>query len=135
MVVLMTRTLGLAGAVVALSASIVWAWNVQAETQKADVQTVEIAAERFSFTPSEVKTRVGRTVTFKLTSDDTDHGFRIIGTSVNVEIPKRGRGAITVSFTPEKPGRYTFECSKLCGAGHGFMRGILIVDDAAKGER
>ena len=25
------------------------------------------------------------------------------------------------------PGRYVFECSRMCGAGHGFMRGTLIV--------
>ncbi len=99
------------------------------------VQTVDIAAERFSFTPSEVKTRVGTTLTIRLTSDDTAHGFRIIGTNVNIEIPKRGRGVTSVSFTPETAGRYTFECSKLCGAGHGFMRGVIVAEDAAKGDR
>ena len=95
-------------------------------------QTVDIAAERFSFSPSEIKTRVGTTLTIRLTSDDTAHGFRIIGTNVNVEIPKRSRGTTTVSFTPETAGRYTFECSKLCGAGHGFMRGVIVAEDAAK---
>ena len=30
-------------------------------------------------------------------------------------------------FTPAKAGRYTFECSKLCGAGHWFMRGVIVV--------
>lgn len=92
-------------------------------------QTVDIIAERFSFTPSEVKTRTGTTLTIRLTSDDTAHGFRIIGSNVNVEIPKRSRGTTTVTFTPEKAGRYTFECSQLCGAGHSFMRGEIVVED------
>jgi cytochrome c oxidase subunit 2 len=96
-------------------------------------QTVDVAAERFSFTPSEVKTTVGTTLRIRLSSDDTAHGFRIIGTNVNVEIPKRSRGTITVSFTPETAGRYTFECSKLCGAGHDFMRGEIVVADAPGG--
>lgn len=98
-------------------------------------QTVEIFAERFSFTPSEIKTTLGTTLTIKLTSDDTSHGFHIIGTNVNIEIPKRGRGTTTVTFRPEAAGRYTFECSQLCGAGHSFMRGTLIVtapDEAKK---
>ena len=95
-------------------------------------QTVDIAAERFSFTPSEVRTRVGTTLTIRLTSDDTAHGFRIIGGNVNIEIPKRSRGVATVTFTPEKAGRYTFECSRLCGAGHSFMRGVIVVEDRAK---
>lgn len=93
------------------------------------VQVVEISAERFSFTPSEVKVPAGTRIEFRLRSDDTDHGFRIIGTEVNVRIPKRGKGAATVTFEPRKPGRYTFECSKLCGAGHSFMRGLIIVTE------
>ncbi len=94
------------------------------------VQTVDVLAERFSFTPSEIKTTVGTTLQIRLESDDTAHGFRIIGTDVNIEIPKRGRGTTTVTFNAEKAGRYTFECSQLCGAGHSFMRGVIIVSDA-----
>jgi cytochrome c oxidase subunit 2 len=94
-------------------------------------QTVAIAAERFSFSPSEVKTRVGTELTITLTSDDTAHGFRIVGSDVNIEIPKRGRGSATVTFTPDKPGRYVFECSQLCGAGHSFMRGVIVVSESA----
>jgi heme/copper-type cytochrome/quinol oxidase subunit 2 len=32
-----------------------------------------------------------------------------------------------VTFEP-KAGRYTFECSHLCGAGHEFMRGVIIAE-------
>ena len=98
-------------------------------------QVVEVSAERFSFTPSEIKTVVGTTLTIKLRSDDTAHGFRIVGTDVNVELPKRGRGVATATFVAERAGRYTFECSKLCGAGHGFMRGVIIVSETAAGQR
>jgi len=91
--------------------------------------TVHIVAERFRFTPDEIRVRRGATVEFVLESDDTDHGFRILGTDVDRVIPKRGRGTITVTFTPDRSGRYSFECSKLCGAGHDFMHGVLIVED------
>ena len=97
----------------------------------ASEQTVDVQAERFSFTPSEIKTTVGTTLQIRLQSDDTAHGFKIIGTDVNIEIPKRGRGTTTVTFKAEKAGRYTFECSQLCGAGHGFMRGVIVVADAS----
>ena len=90
---------------------------------------IEIVAERFRFTPDQIRVRRGVTVEFRLESDDTDHGFRIVGTDVDRVIPKRGRGAIVVTFTPEHAGRYTFECSKLCGAGHEFMQGVLIVEN------
>jgi cytochrome c oxidase subunit 2 len=91
-------------------------------------QVVEIFVERFSFTPSEFRVKAGAPVEIRLRSDDTDHGFRIVGTDVNVAIPKRGKGVATVTFVPPTPGRYVFECSKLCGAGHGFMRGTLIAE-------
>jgi cytochrome c oxidase subunit 2 len=90
---------------------------------------IEISAERFSFTPSEIKATAGTTLRFELRSDDTDHGFHIIGTDINIEIPKRGRGTAMVEFTPGHAGRYSFECSHVCGAGHSFMRGVIVVRD------
>ena len=99
-------------------------------------QIVDVLAERFTFTPSEIKTTVGTALEIRLESDDTAHGFRIIGTDVNIEIPKRGRGTTTVTFKAEKAGRYTFECSQLCGAGHSFMRGVIVVSEpGAAGSR
>ena len=101
----------------------------QAQPTPATEETVDVLAERFSFSPSEIKTTTGTTLQIRLQSDDTAHGFKIIGTDVNIEIPKRGRGTITVTFKAEKAGRYTFECSQLCGAGHSFMRGVIVVAD------
>jgi cytochrome c oxidase subunit 2 len=96
--------------------------------------TVAITAERFAFQPSEIKIPAGTTLKVILSSDDTNHGFRIKGQGVNVEIPKRGRGTITATFTPPTPGRYVFECSRICGAGHGFMRGTIVVTEPEAGK-
>ncbi len=99
-----------------------------AARQSQAAQVVDISVERFSFTPSEFKVKAGQPVEIRLRSDDTDHGFRILDTEVNVTVPKRGKGVVTVVFEPPKPGRYAFECSRLCGAGHSFMRGTLIAE-------
>jgi len=129
MVVLMTRmstvlfTLAALAGIVAGTAGA--SLSVRLE-QKA--QVVDIVVERFSFTPSEFHVPAGMPVEIRLRSDDTDHGFRIVGTNVNVTIPKRGKGIATVTFQPPAPGKYVFECSKLCGAGHEFMRGQIIAD-------
>jgi cytochrome c oxidase subunit 2 len=93
----------------------------------AQPRVVRITAERFTFTPAEVTVAPGTEIEFVLTSEDTLHGFRILGQSVDVSIPKRGRGDATVRFTPPAEGRYTFECSRMCGAGHSFMRGTIRV--------
>lgn len=98
--------------------------------QRADAPApivVRVVAERFAFSPSELTVAPETTVEFHLTSDDTGHGFRILGQSVDVTIPKRGRGTATVQFTPPRPGSYVFECSRMCGAGHSFMRGTIHV--------
>jgi cytochrome c oxidase subunit 2 len=88
-------------------------------------QVIEISAERFAFTPSEIRVRAGTRLELRLRSDDTAHGFHILGTDIDIELPKRGRGVATVTFQP-KAGRYTFECSRICGAGHEFMHGVLV---------
>ena len=93
-----------------------------------NAQVIDIQVERFSFTPSEFRVKAGAPVEIRLRSDDTDHGFQILGTDINITIPKRGKGVATVTFVPPSAGQYVFECSKLCGAGHGFMRGTLIAE-------
>jgi cytochrome c oxidase subunit 2 len=94
-----------------------------------DRQVVRVMAERFTFTPSQIKVKRGTVIEFRLRSDDTNHGFRIVGADANVIIPKRGRGEATLIFRADTPGRYTFECSKMCGAGHSFMRGLITVEE------
>ena len=93
-----------------------------------NAQVIDIQVERFSFTPSEFRVKAGVPVEIRLRSDDTDHGFHLLGTDINITIPKRGKGVATVTFVPPTAGEYVFECSKLCGAGHGFMRGTLIAE-------
>jgi cytochrome c oxidase subunit II len=92
-----------------------------------DARVIDIAAERFAFTPSEIRVTAGTRLEIRLQSDDTAHGFHIVGTDVDIELPKRGRGVATVNFQPQA-GRYTFECSRVCGAGHEFMRGVIIAE-------
>jgi cytochrome c oxidase subunit II len=93
-------------------------------------RTLRITAERFQFTPSEISVTEGTEIEFHLTSEDTAHGFRIIGQSIDLAIPKRGRGEATVRFAAPAPGTYIFECSRMCGAGHSFMRGTIHVRTA-----
>ena len=96
-------------------------------------RVVEVVAERFLFVPSEITVDEGTTLEIHLTSEDTDHGFRIIDSDVNVVIPKRGRGEAVATFEATTPGDYTFECSQMCGAGHSFMRGSIRVKPRAAG--
>jgi cytochrome c oxidase subunit II len=99
----------------------------QPESRKPD-KVVSIAAERFTFSPSRVKVKQGSLVEFVLTSDDTDHGFRIPSANIEVAIPQQGRGDVRVRFIAREKGTFAFECSRPCGAGHNLMRGTIVVE-------
>jgi cytochrome c oxidase subunit 2 len=98
------------------------------QTQPAEPRVINVVAERFAFTPAEIAIDEGTIVELRITSDDTDHGFRVQGLGdINVAIPKRGRGDVRVTIDAKTAGTYRFECSHVCGAGHGFMRGVIRV--------
>jgi cytochrome c oxidase subunit 2 len=120
------RTVGVAlGVLCALAAA--------AATAAQDApRKVNVEAERFSFSPSRIKVAVGEEIEIHLKSADTSHGFKVEGTDIDVEIPKRGKGEAVVRFTGAAEGRFKFECNRMCGAGHHFMRGEIVVD--AKGK-
>jgi cytochrome c oxidase subunit 2 len=122
MVVLMIRRSSFG--IVALLSSLV-VGHVFAQTPERRV--IRITAERFSFSPAEIALDEGEEVELRLRSEDTSHGFRLVGENVKVAIPKRGKGEVSVVFKAEQAGRYTFECYRMCGAGHDFMRGEIVV--------
>jgi len=97
------------------------------DPKTSDPRVVRISAERFAYSPSEIVVDKGTTIEFHLTSDDTDHGFRIVGTDVNVGIPKRRRGETVVTYVADRAGEFVIECSHPCGAGHTAMKAILKV--------
>ncbi len=122
---MMTRSLIVLAALASLSAA-----SSAAPGQGGTPRVIEITAERFEFYPSEITIAQGEAVELRVTSDDTMHGFRIVGAATNVVVPKRGKGPAVIQFSGNTPGRYTFECSRMCGAGHNFMRGTLTVRPA-----
>ena len=95
-------------------------------TRKPD-RVVTLVAERFTFNPSKVTVRQGDLVEFVVTSDDTDHGFRILSAGIDAAIPQQGKGELRVRFLANEKGQFVFECSRPCGAGHNLMRGTLVV--------
>src|SRR5262245_38909589 len=91
-------------------------------------KVVSITAERFAFSPSKIKIKQGSVVEFVISSDDTDHSFRIPGANIDVAIPQQGKGEVRVRFIANEKGSFAFECSRPCGAGHNLMRGVIVVE-------
>ena len=92
------------------------------------VRKVRVSAERFHFIPSRIRVKRGTLLEIELSSQDTFHGFRIPKANVDVTIPARGQGKIKIRFRSGKAGKFPFECSRPCGAGHTMMRGTIIVE-------
>ncbi len=83
-------------------------------------------AENGGWSPDVLQAEVGKPLHLKLTSDDVVHGFGIGQMdmqSVDVE-----PGKVTdVMLTFDKPGVYTFYCTRWCGPNHWRMRGMIEV--------
>lgn len=99
----------------------------QEGAQRKPDRVISIVAERFTFSPSKITVKQGDLVEFVLTSDDTDHGFRIPGAGIDVAIPQSNKGELRVRFIAKEKGSIPFECSRPCGAGHNLMRGMIVV--------
>ncbi len=78
------------------------------------------------WSPDVLQARVGEPLHLRLTSDDVTHGFAVGQMdmqSVDVE-----PGKVTdVTLTFDKPGAYTFYCTRWCGINHWRMRGTIEV--------
>lgn len=87
---------------------------------------VEIIAKQYSF---EVRGRAkaGVPVEIVTTSSDVTHGVMIRDLGVNLQsIPRRENRVVVV---PPKAGRFEILCVEYCDLGHGFMKGVLVVEN------
>ncbi len=86
---------------------------------------VAVIAQTFLYTPNEIEIPAGSDVTFIVTSRDVIHGFKVVGTAVNMMVVPGQISKITAHFPTA--GEYLIVCHEYCGAGHHAMFGKLIV--------
>ncbi len=88
-------------------------------------RVIEVRARQFEFDPNSIVVRKGETVRLEITSEDVTHGFNLEGHDIDREL--KPNQTETITFVPEKSGRFQFRCSVYCGRGHTDMNGELIV--------
>jgi len=88
--------------------------------------------EAGGWTPADLTVAVGQPLHLHLTSDDVMHGFAIGQIDQPAVDVKPGEMSdYTVTF--DKPGIYTFYCTRWCGPNHWRMRGtITVTGESAK---
>ncbi len=78
------------------------------------------------WTPGAITARVGEPLTLRMTSDDVVHGFAI-GQSVRPAVDLLPGKWMTTTVVFDKPGKYTYYCTRWCGPNHWRMRGTIEV--------
>ena len=89
------------------------------------VREVKVEAKQWAFNPDRIVVKKGEKVRLVVTSVDVQHGLGIPAFNVNQELPPNQPQ--TIEFTPDKAGEFEFRCTVYCGAGHGGMKGTLVV--------
>jgi len=83
-------------------------------------------AENGGWKPDVIQAEAGKPLHLKFTSDDVMHGFAVGQMDIEtVDIQPGKVSDITLTF--DKPGIYTFYCTRWCGLNHWRMRGRIEV--------
>ena len=106
-------------------------------------RVIEISAKKYEFSPSEIRVKMGERIQLKVHSVDETHGVKIdvyleggkdkSTPGLRFDQPEQN-GKVeknvdqVLEFVVVKEGAYEFKCAKLCGMGHGRMKGKLIVE-------
>ena len=83
-----------------------------------------------------IEAKVGQPIHLRMTSDDVLHSFAI-GQSAAAPLDILPGEWQETTLVFDKPGRYTFYCTRWCGRNHWRMRGTILVtgEDAETGEK
>jgi cytochrome c oxidase subunit 2 len=125
------------------SGAVVWIAAPSSSGQSSAPRVIEISAKKYEFTPNEIHVKKGEKVELKVHSEDETHGVKFdlfpagskdkSAPGLLFDQPDQN-GKVTkgvdqiLDFTAETPGSYDFKCAKICGMGHGRMKGSLVVD-------
>ncbi len=96
---------------------------------------IDLEADMEGFSQQEIRVKVGEPVTVRLTSLDNSHHTDGGGKhqwavdELGLDIVVQPESSDYVTFTPDKPGEYTFYCDICCGGkANPTMSGKLIVE-------
>ncbi|MCQ3936246.1 MAG: hypothetical protein DPW18_04265 [Chloroflexi bacterium] len=87
-------------------------------------------AEAGGWNPDVIQAEVGKPLHLKITSDDVVHGFAV--GQLDMQSVDVLPGKVTdITLTFDKPGVYTYYCTRWCGLNHWRMRGTIEVSGAS----
>ena len=118
--------------------------QTQDANSDASVKAIELSAKKYAFDPLEIHVKKGTKVRLTVHSVDETHGAKLSlypegskdksSPGLQFDHPDQN-GAVqkntdqVLEFVAVRAGTYEFKCAKLCGMGHGRMKGKLIVEE------
>lgn len=109
--------------------------SLESKTPPPAENTIDISASMGGFDKDVIRVKAGKSITIRLTSQDNEfhmdgggkHQWAVDELDLSVIAPPKGSEWVT--FTPDKPGKYTFYCDICCGGrANPTMQGTLIVE-------
>lgn len=89
------------------------------------VKKVKMYARNWSWTPDQIRVKVGTRVIIDFFSEDASHAFFLKEYHIKVNLPQDSKAR--VEFVADQVGEFTWRCSRPCGDGCAKMKGTLIV--------
>lgn len=87
-------------------------------------------AENGGWSPNVIRAKVGEPLHLRLTSDEVVHGFAVGQMDMqSVDVLPGKVTDVTLIF--DRPGTYTFYCTRWCGLNHWRMRGTIEVSGSS----
>ncbi|CAG0959115.1 cytochrome c oxidase subunit II [Myxococcaceae bacterium] len=100
-----------------------WAWSFVQPGPDGRLDTADDIK-----TVDELHVQVGTTYHFQLVSRDVVHSFSVPVFRLKQDvIPGR---VITGWFEPTRTGTFDIQCAEICGIGHGYMPGRIVIETA-----
>lgn len=100
--------------------------GVSARSSDEPARVVKITAQRFKYTPNEIKLKPGETVQLEITSLDFVHGLSIPDLKMRADLPPGRVTTLQVQFA--SAGVYDFLCDNFCGDKHEEMSAKFVVE-------
>lgn len=91
-------------------------------TAEGDVTRITVQAERFKFTPTEIRVKQGETVEISLDNTDGYHAIKLTGYNQDIKATRKA------TFVADKKGEFVYRCTIVCGDDHKEMTGVFIVE-------
>ncbi|MCO6453121.1 MAG: cytochrome c oxidase subunit II [Caldilineales bacterium] len=85
-----------------------------------------LVGQAWTWTPNEIRIPEGSNLKIYLTSGDVQHGFKVLGTIMNVMVIPGQVSLVEHEF--DRPGEYLWVCHEFCGLNHQNMSGKIIVE-------